>query len=57
VSAYDIAAAYVGLGDRDQAIGWLERGYQERTHWMALLKSDPRLDRSDPTLGSRACWD
>jgi hypothetical protein len=22
----------------------LERGYQERTHWMALLQVDPRLD-------------
>jgi hypothetical protein len=50
VSAYDIAVAYTGLDDHDAAIAWLERGYTERTHWMALMKSDPRLDplRSNP---------
>jgi hypothetical protein len=40
----------VGLGDRDAALNLLEQGYRERTHWMALLQVDPRLDplRSDP---------
>ncbi|MGH7516215.1 MAG: protein kinase domain-containing protein [Gemmatimonadales bacterium] len=54
VSAYDIAVAFTGLGAHDDAIAWLEKGYAERTHWMALLKVDPRLDplRSDPRLES-----
>ncbi len=49
VSAYDIAIGFIGLGAHDDAIAWLERGYAERTHWMALMKVDPRLDplRSD----------
>jgi hypothetical protein len=44
VSGYDIAVVHVGLGRPDEAIAWLERGYAERTHWMALMKVDPRLD-------------
>jgi TolB-like protein/Flp pilus assembly protein TadD len=54
VSAYDIAVACLGLGRHDDAIAWLERGYTERTHWMALLKVDPRLDplRADPRFAS-----
>jgi serine/threonine-protein kinase len=50
VSSYDLAMIQVGLGDRDAALNLLEQGYRERTHWMALLQVDPRLDplRSDP---------
>jgi tetratricopeptide (TPR) repeat protein len=49
VSPYSIAEIYVGLGDYDQAFGWLERAYQERPSAMAYLKVEPRLDplRSD----------
>jgi eukaryotic-like serine/threonine-protein kinase len=50
VSAYDIATIHSGLGDTATALDWLERGYEERTHWMALLGVDPRLDplRQEP---------
>jgi serine/threonine-protein kinase len=50
VSGYDIAVAFAGLGRREDALDWLERAYAERTHWMALLKVDPRLDplREEP---------
>jgi serine/threonine protein kinase/tetratricopeptide (TPR) repeat protein len=50
VSGYDLAVVHVGLDRPDEAIAWLERGHAERTHWMALMKVDPRLDplRSDP---------
>jgi serine/threonine-protein kinase len=44
VSSYDLAVICAGLGDRDAALDLLEKGYQERTHWMALLQVDPRLD-------------
>jgi Flp pilus assembly protein TadD len=31
VPALDIAIAYAGLGDADQTVSWLERGYDDRT--------------------------
>jgi serine/threonine-protein kinase len=45
-----IAAAYVGLGDRDQAIRWLTRAYEERDADMYLVKYWPLWDpvRDDP---------
>jgi len=49
VSAYDIAALYAGLGQKDEAFVWLERAYQERSSWLVWLKVDPQFDslRSD----------
>ena len=44
VSAYDLAVIHVGLGQADRAMGLLHQGLEERTHWMALLGVDPRLD-------------
>jgi tetratricopeptide (TPR) repeat protein len=44
VSAYDMALIHAGLGEVELALDLLERGYEERTHWMALLRVDPRLD-------------
>jgi tetratricopeptide (TPR) repeat protein len=44
VSAYDLAVVHVGLGELDEALGLLEQGFRQRTHWMALLGVDPRLD-------------
>jgi TolB-like protein/DNA-binding winged helix-turn-helix (wHTH) protein len=45
-----VAEVYVGLGDKDEAMRWLEQGYKERDLWLALLKVWPRFDplRSDP---------
>jgi TolB-like protein/DNA-binding winged helix-turn-helix (wHTH) protein/Tfp pilus assembly protein PilF len=45
-----IAEVYVALGQHDEALRWLERGYQERDAWLALLKIWPPFDplRSDP---------
>jgi TolB-like protein/DNA-binding winged helix-turn-helix (wHTH) protein/Tfp pilus assembly protein PilF len=50
VPSFHIAIIYAGLGQKDQALVWLEKGYQERSAWMVWLKVDPRLDvlRSDP---------
>jgi tetratricopeptide (TPR) repeat protein len=50
VSPYDIALIYAGLGEKDQALAWLERAFAERCTWMPLLRVDPELDnlRSDP---------
>jgi serine/threonine protein kinase/tetratricopeptide (TPR) repeat protein len=48
--AYEIAAIYVSLGEKDQAFAWLDRAFQERSSWLTYLKREPRLDslRGDP---------
>jgi tetratricopeptide (TPR) repeat protein len=51
VSAYPIAAIYLHLGDKDRAIEYLEKTYEERTTFsLLILKSDKQFDplRSDP---------
>jgi TolB-like protein/tetratricopeptide (TPR) repeat protein len=45
VSGFFFAEAYVGLGQRDQAITWLERAYEEHDQWMVFANSYPGLDR------------
>jgi non-specific serine/threonine protein kinase len=49
VSPYFFAQIYAGLGEKDQALEWLERDYEERDHWLTYLKIEPMLDslRSD----------
>ncbi len=45
-----IALIYAGLGEKDQAFAWLEKGYEERSFQMQWLNVEPRWDslRSDP---------
>jgi TolB-like protein/DNA-binding winged helix-turn-helix (wHTH) protein/Tfp pilus assembly protein PilF len=45
VSGFFFAEAYVGLGQRNQAITWLERAYEEHDQWMVFANSYPGLDR------------
>jgi serine/threonine protein kinase/tetratricopeptide (TPR) repeat protein len=49
-SAYNIAALYADLGDKDQAFRWLNTAYQERDWLLLGLKTDFAFDsiRSDP---------
>jgi len=49
VRPYDVALIYTALGDKDQAIEWLEKGYEDRATSL-FLKGSPGLDdlRSDP---------
>jgi len=42
VTAYGMALVYSGLGDQEQAIEWLQTAYNERSHWLVWLKTDPR---------------
>jgi serine/threonine protein kinase/tetratricopeptide (TPR) repeat protein len=44
------ARVYIGLGDKEQAFAWLERGYQQHDFWLTFLKGEPMYDtlRSDP---------
>jgi TolB-like protein/Flp pilus assembly protein TadD len=49
--SYCFALAYLGLGDKNEAIGWLERGYENKEYdQFAIIKLDPMLDplRGDP---------
>jgi predicted Zn-dependent protease len=44
------ANAYLGLGDKNQALTYLERAYEEQDPWLFYLKVWPPLDplRSQP---------
>ena len=54
VSAYSFAVLYVGLGDKEEALRWLEQGYQDRAGndigWIRVdsilnsLHGDPRFE-------------
>jgi tetratricopeptide (TPR) repeat protein len=49
-SPFGIAAIYCGLGDRDEALVWLEKAYRERDPQFSEVGIEPPLDplRSDP---------
>ena len=49
-----LAEVYTNLGEKDEALLWLERGYREHDVWLALLKVWPRFDplRADPRFQS-----
>jgi TolB-like protein/Tfp pilus assembly protein PilF len=44
------ALVHTGLGERDEALDWLEKAYEERDIWLTWLKQDPTFDslRSEP---------
>ena len=50
VPAYNFAEIYVGLGDKEQALAFLEKAYADRSMLLTFLKVDPEFDslRSDP---------
>ena len=50
VSPVELATLHIALGDRDRAIDWMEKAYNERRGWMAYLNVHPVLDsvRGEP---------
>jgi pentatricopeptide repeat protein len=50
VPAAAFVNAYLGLGDKEQAFIWLEKGYQEKSNILQWVKTHPYFDpiRSDP---------
>ena len=54
VAAPMIARVHLGLGEPDETIQWLEKGYEERSNWMSFLMVDPVWDslRKDPRFRS-----
>ena len=49
--ASEIAVIYAALGDTDQAITWLKKGYEERFNPGVLLRPGFDTLRSDPRFG------
>lgn len=50
IPPYFFAQVYVALGEKDQGLAWLEKGYAERDIQLVVLTVDPAFDsvRSDP---------
>jgi tetratricopeptide (TPR) repeat protein len=50
VTPYGVAKIYNALGQKDEALRWLETSYQQQAEWLLLLKVDARFDdlRSNP---------
>jgi len=50
VSPISLAGVYVGLGEKEEAFSWLEKGYSEKDAGLSYLKANPVFDplRSDP---------
>jgi tetratricopeptide (TPR) repeat protein len=50
VNPYLLATIYLALGERDQALAWLEKAYAERSTFIPFLKVEPKFGslRSDP---------
>jgi serine/threonine-protein kinase len=50
VSAYHVAIIHAGLGEKEQALDWLEKAYEEHNESMVWMGLDPNLDglRGEP---------
>ncbi len=50
VPPYNIALIHNGLGERDETLAWLERGFEQRDPKMVFLKVEPKWNnlRDDP---------
>jgi serine/threonine-protein kinase len=44
VAPYFFAGIYIGLGENDRAIEYLEKCYEEHSHWLMYLHIDPSMD-------------
>jgi TolB-like protein/Flp pilus assembly protein TadD len=50
VSAFDMSIIYTGAGDREKALQWLQKAFDERSSFLIYSRWEPRLDplRGDP---------
>jgi len=50
VCPYEVATVYVGLGEKDSALQWLEKAEEDKADCVPWMRPDPKLDplRSDP---------
>ncbi len=54
VSAFNVARINLGLGNKEEALTWLEKGYEERATWLTWINVDPSFDdlRTEPRFQS-----
>lgn len=54
VAPHFFAGIHIGLGENDRAIEYLEKSYEERSHWLIYLHLDPGMDdlREDGRFGA-----
>jgi serine/threonine protein kinase/tetratricopeptide (TPR) repeat protein len=45
VAPYFFAGIHIGLGEDDRAIEYLEKSYEEHSHWLIYLQIDPSMER------------
>jgi serine/threonine protein kinase/tetratricopeptide (TPR) repeat protein len=52
VAPYFFAGIHVGLGENDRALEYLEKSYEEHSHWLIYLHMDPSMDglRDNPSF-------
>ena len=50
----ELAYLHWWSGEKEEALRWLEKAFEERPNWIPWLKVDPALDplRSDPRFGA-----
>jgi tetratricopeptide (TPR) repeat protein len=51
VAPLNMAMVYAGLGQKVEALEWLERAYEKRSVWMIFLNADPIFDDLRPEPG------
>jgi TolB-like protein/DNA-binding winged helix-turn-helix (wHTH) protein/Flp pilus assembly protein TadD len=44
VSPHYFAIVYLGLGDNDQAVNWLEKAFADRSNGLVFMRVEPELD-------------
>jgi eukaryotic-like serine/threonine-protein kinase len=44
VAPHFLAGIHIGLGENDRAIEYLEKSYEEHSHWLIYLHIDPSMD-------------
>ena len=52
VSPYDMAIIYLGLGERDQTLVWLEKAYEEHEGSLVYLNVEQTFNLSVPKTPS-----
>ena len=54
VSAFNLARINLGLDRKEDALTWLEKGYEERSTWLTWINVDPSFDslRKEPRFQS-----
>jgi tetratricopeptide (TPR) repeat protein len=44
IAPYFFAGIHIGLGEHERALDYLEKAYEEHSHWLIYLHMDPSMD-------------